>query len=128
MPIILDQALYNSIKKQADQIYDKSSAYKSGWIVRHYKDAGGKYADDNRPKNLKRWFNEEWGDIGGKDYPVYRPFKRINKKTPLTASEIDPKQAKKQIELKQKIKGENNLPPFKAKNDFYQAGYIKKFL
>ena len=73
---------------------------------------GGTYKDDDKPKNLKRWFREDWGDIGGKDYPVYRPFKRISKKTPLTAFEIDPKRAVQQIALKQKIKGDFNLPPF----------------
>jgi hypothetical protein len=115
MPIILDQALYNRIKREADKIYSKPSAYKSGYIVKHYKDEGGRYSNDNQPRNLHRWFQEEWGDIGGKDYPVYRPSKRISKETPLTADEIDPKQAKEQIKLKQEIKGEHNLPPFKSR-------------
>jgi len=112
MPIILNKKLYNAVKKEADDIYDKPSAYKSGWIVKRYKELGGKYEDDNEPKNLKRWFKEEWSSIGG-DYPTYRPTKRITKDTPLTASEIDPKQAKEQIKLKQQYKGEKNLPPFK---------------
>lgn len=115
MPKILDEDLYNEVRKDADSIYKKSSAYKSGWIVKEYKKRGGRYADDNKPKNLKRWFREEWADIGGKQYPVYRPHKRISKDTPLTASEIDPQQAKKQIALKQKIKGEHNLPKFVGK-------------
>tara|TARA_R110000868_G_scaffold181368_1_gene422324 strand:+ start:811 stop:993 length:183 start_codon:yes stop_codon:yes gene_type:complete len=51
MPIVLNQ-----IKRKSNEIYDKPSAYRSGWIVRHYKEAGGKYADDNKPKNLERWF------------------------------------------------------------------------
>jgi hypothetical protein len=55
---------------------------------------GGRYSDDGQEKTLARWFKEEWGDIGRKEYPVYRPKKRVNAKTPLTASEIDPKQAK----------------------------------
>lgn len=117
MPEPLDKALYEKIKKEADIVYTKPSAYKSGWIVKRYKEEGGRYADDNKPKNLKRWFKEEWGDIGGKEYPVYRPHKRISKKTPLTASEIDPAQAKKQIELKQIIKGDANLPPFMSKDN-----------
>ncbi len=113
MPIVLDKKLYNRIKAEADKTYKKPSAYKSGWIVKQYKAAGGKYGDDNKPKNLQRWFKEEWGDIGDKEYPVYRPFKRINKSTPLTVQEIDPMQANEQINLKQKIKGKHNLPPFK---------------
>jgi len=115
MPIILDQALYNRVKREADKIYDKPSAYKSGWVVRQYKKEGGRYADDNQPKNLARWFREDWRDIGGKSYPVYRPHKRISKDTPLTASEIDPLQAKKQIDLKQILRGQHNLPPFISK-------------
>ena len=115
MPIIDNKALYEKIKSQADLIYSKPSAYKSGWIVNRYKKLGGSYTNDNKPKELKRWFDEEWGDIGGKEYPVYRPYKRVNSATPLTASEIDPTQAKKQIELKQVLKGEANLPPFQMK-------------
>jgi len=43
---------------------------------------------------------------------VYRPTKRINKKTPLTPDEIDPANLKEQIVLKQKLKGKKNLPSF----------------
>ena len=64
-------------------------------------------------KNLKRWFKEKWKDIGHKDYPVYRPTIRVNKDTPLTPNQIDPKNLQKQIKLKQIIKGKKNLPPFK---------------
>lgn len=115
MPTILDQQLYDQVKKEADAKYSKPSAYKSGWIVKTYKERGGKYADDGKPKNLARWYKEDWKDIGGEDYPVYRPTKRINKSTPLTATEIDPKQLKSQIKIKQYIKGMSNLPPFKKK-------------
>jgi DNA adenine methylase len=117
MPIINNPELYKRAKEIADKKYAKPSAYKSGFIVKTYKDMGGTYSDDNQPKNLDRWYKEEWADIGGKEYPVYRPTKRITKDTPLTASEIDPAQAKKQIELKQKIKGDANLPAFKAASE-----------
>jgi len=113
MPIPLDTSLYEKVKKIADDIYSKPSAYKSGYIVKKYKELGGEYADDNKPKNLKRWFKEDWKDIGNMDYPVYRPTKRISKDTPLTASEIDPIHALEQINLKQIIKGDRNLPQFK---------------
>lgn len=112
MPIPENQALYDKVKAYADKVYEKPSAYKSGFIVKKYKELGGTYKDDKKPKNLARWFKEDWGDIGGKEYPTYRPFKRVSKDTPLTAFEIDPKQAKEQIKLKQEIKGEANLPPF----------------
>jgi hypothetical protein len=73
---------------------------------------GGTYQGVVKNVGLKRWFAEEWKDIGGKPYPVYRPTKRITKDTPLTATEINPIFAKQQIALKQKIKGEKNLPKF----------------
>lgn len=115
MPTIENENLYNMVKQQANLIYKKPSAYKSGWIVKTYKQMGGTYRNDNQPKLLKRWFKEKWGDIGGQEYPVYRPFKRITEDTPLTAFEIDPIQAQEQIRLKQIIKGDYNLPKFKGR-------------
>ena len=115
MPTPTNIELYNKVKEYADTIYEKPSAYKSGFIVKKYKELGGTYLDDKKPKNLKRWFKEEWKDVGNKDYPVYRPTKRISKETPLLSSEISSKNLKKQIDLKQKLKGSRNLPPFEKK-------------
>lgn len=116
MPIILDTKLYERAKKDADILYKKPSAYKSGFIVKRYKELGGRYEDDNKPKNLERWFKEEWIDIANLDYPVYRPTKIISPtKTPLTINEINVKNLLEQIKLKQKIKGDKNLPKFKKK-------------
>jgi len=112
MPIIDNPKLYKKAKKIADEKYLKSSAYKSGFIIKLYKEMGGTYTEDNKPKKLKTWYKEKWSDIGNKEYPVYRPTIRVNKQTPLLPSEIDPKNLKKQIKLKQVIKGESNLPPF----------------
>lgn len=113
MPRILDQVLYDKVKKQADAIYSKPSAYKSGYIVKTYKSLGGQYGENNEPTKLKTWFREKWQDVGNKAYPVYRPTVRVNKNTPLTVQEIDPSNLKKQIDLKQKYRGLKNLPPFK---------------
>jgi len=119
MPIPKDKTLYEKVKKMADQVYTKPSAYKSGYIVKKYKELGGEYIDDNQSKDLKAWFKAKWTDINPNktktSYPVYRPTVRVNKKTPLTVKEIDPKQLKEQIKLKQKIKGNKNLPPFQKK-------------
>ena len=115
MPVIQNESLYHRVKKEADTIYKTHSAYKSGWIVKTYKARGGTYANDRAPKLLKRWFQEKWGDIGGKKYPVYRPFQRVTKKTPLTAFEIDPAHATQQIRRKQRIKGTAHLPPFRRR-------------
>jgi hypothetical protein len=111
----INKKLYQAVKEYADIVYDKPSAYKSGFIVKTYKKLGGTYRDDNKEHNLERWFKERWSDVGNKEYPVYRPTIRINKNTPLTINEIDKKNLKSQIKLKQKIKGTKNLPPFKAK-------------
>jgi hypothetical protein len=115
MPTPANKALYDKVKEYADTIYKKPSAYKSGFIVKKYKELGGEYIDDKKPKDLKRWFKEEWKDIGGLDYPVYRPTKRVNEKTPLTPAEIKPSNLLRQIELKQKLKGDYNLPKFMGK-------------
>jgi len=115
--------LYETAKKIADETYDKPSAYKSGFIVKKYKELGGTYSGKKENKGIGRWFKEDWKDIGGKEYPVYRPTKRVSKDTPLTASEIDPIQAKKQIKLKQIIKGDANLPKFEEK----QGSGIEEF-
>ena len=109
MPIIVDKELYNKVKKNADEIYSKNSAYKSGYIVKKYKELGGKYKDDNKPKNLKRWFNEKWYDIANLDYPVYRPSIKIEKNTPLLVSEINKDNLIKQIKEKQKKKANEKL-------------------
>jgi len=109
----LNKELYEKVKRMADAIYSKPSAYKSGYIVKAYKDLGGKYSGEKTKEGLTEWFNADWKDIGNKDYPVYRPTRRVSKKTPLLPSEIDPKNLKNQIKLKQKIKGKKNLPPFK---------------
>jgi hypothetical protein len=44
-----------------------------------------------------------------------RPTVRINKRTPLLASEINKKNLQEQIKLKQIFKGDKNLPKFKKK-------------
>ena len=106
--------LYNKAKLIADEKYNKPSAYKSGFIVKKYKELGGTYSG-KRDNGLTNWFKEDWKDIGGLDYPVYRPTKRVNKDTPLTPNEIDPNNLIQQIILKQKLKGDYNLPKFEGR-------------
>lgn len=116
-----DPALYEKAKKIVYAQYKKPSAYRSGALVKKYKDMGGEYEDDGEEKTLRRWFKERWKDIGDKSYPVYRPTKRITKNTPLTPDEIDPQNLRQQIKTKQKIKGKKNLKPFKAKGEGIMA-------
>jgi hypothetical protein len=108
----LNPSLYKEVKLIADIIYKKPSAYKSGYIVKEYKRRGGEYSGKKTTEGLSRWYKERWADVGGLDYPVYRPTKIINKNTPLTAAEIPAARLKEQIALKQKIRGSHNLPPF----------------
>lgn len=115
MPVILDKELYDIAKQIADEKYIKPSAYKSGYIVKKYKELGGRYGDDGEEKKLKRWFDEDWKDIGGLDYPVFRPTRRVNKDTPLTPNEIDKNNLTEQILTKQVIRGNANLKPFKKR-------------
>jgi len=112
----LDTNLYEKVKKMADEKYEKPSAYKSGWIVKKYKELGGTYSGTKTTEGLSEWYKSDWKNVGDEDqYPTLRPTKRVSKNTPLTISEIDPKNLKEQIALKQKIKGTKNLPPFKPK-------------
>jgi hypothetical protein len=114
-PKIDNPVLYEKAKADADNIFKKPSAFKSGWIVKKYKEMGGTYSGDKPEKTgISRWFKEEWKDVGNQEYPVFRPTKRITKKTPLTPQEIDPSNLKKQIALKQVLKGDANLPKFEA--------------
>lgn len=116
MPIPIDKELYKKAKQIADKVYETPSAYKSAYLVKVYKDLGGRYIGSRRNSDLKRWFNEQWMDVNPNrsrdSYPVYRPTKRINKKTPLTVQEVDPDDLKQKAKLKQIIRS-GRLPEFK---------------
>ena len=109
-------ALYEKAKAIVNKSYPKHSAYRSGAYVKKYKEMGGEYEDEPDGKRpLERWFKEDWKDVGNKEYPVYRPTKRISKDTPLTPDEIDPENLKLQVKEKQKIRGDRNLSAFVGK-------------
>ncbi len=105
MPEPLNKELYEKIKKEIFYKYPKNSAYRSGLLVKKYKEAGGTYSGNKQTSNLKRWFNEKWtnqrGEIGYKyKNDVYRPNIRISDKTPKTFNEL----SKKEIEKAKKEK------------------------
>ena len=96
-----DMKLYNLAKKQIYSKYKKHSAYRSSALVKKYKELYKKKYKDNvaysgkKPdkKGLTRWHKEKWrNQRGGVGYrkkgDVYRPTKRITKKTPRTFSEL----------------------------------------
>ena len=119
----VDAELYNKVKEDVYKLYKTHSAYRSGMLVQKYKEAfKKKYGTRKKPytgkkKNkigLKRWFDEKWvnqrGNVGYKyKSDVYRPSKRITKKTPITHGEL----------TKQEIK--------KARNEKYRNKRIKRF-
>jgi len=113
-----DPKLYEQVKTDMDNIYDKPSAYKSGAIVKEYKNRGGTYIEDGKPKNLKRWYMEAWKNVNpivdddDNMYPTYRPTKRISDKTPTLLQDIPIDRLKEQIKLKQLYRGDKNLPDF----------------
>jgi len=109
MPEPTDKILYNRIKRSMYKKYPKHSAYRSGLIVKAYKKTfkkkygnkkesyKGKYT---RKRGLSRWFREKWrnqrGKVGYKyKSDVYRPTKRITKKSPITFKELTEKQLKR---------------------------------
>lgn len=117
-PEPIDKQLYEFAKMTADQVYSTPSAYKSAYIVKLYKDLGGRYKGDRERGDLSRWFAEQWRDVNpektARSYPVYRPTKRITKDTPLTVQEVKPADLREKAKLKQKLK-QKKLPPFVKK-------------
>lgn len=98
-----DMTLYNKVKKELWKKYPKHSAYRSGLLVQKYKkDFNKKYGTKKSPykgnkpskrSGLSRWFLEDWrnqrGEVGYKyKSDIYRPTKRITKKTPTTMKEL----------------------------------------
>lgn len=114
----VDQALYNRVKARVYKSNPVHSAYRSGMVVQSYKRAfRNKYGDRKSPyttsrgrsrsrsqsrsrsrsrSGLGRWFAEKWrnqrGEVGYKyKSDVYRPTRRVTKKTPTTFRELSPR-------------------------------------
>jgi hypothetical protein len=123
MPAPRDEKLYNKTKRYIYKKYPKHSAYRSGLLVQEYKKRfSKKYGKKRDPyigkktekKGLGRWFTEKWvnqrGEVGYRyKSDVYRPSKRITKKTPKTYKELS----------KQQIKN--------ARSKKYRKGRVNKF-
>jgi hypothetical protein len=125
-----DIKLYNKIKKKTIKKIPKHSAYRSGIIVKTYKKKfTEKYGSKKKPyigsktkkKGLGRWFKEKWvnqrGEVGYKyKNDIYRPSKRINKKTPVTHGELSKKEIKKARTIKYKKGRVNRFKKGGSKN------------
>ena len=121
MPTPTDKELYEKIKKEIYLKNPKHSAYRSGMIVKRYKEEylkkhknNNAYTGSKANSNLKRWFDEKWlnqrGEVGYKKKgDVYRPTKKISNKTPTSFSELSQSQIKKAMAEKK------------------QTGKVKKF-
>lgn len=112
--------LYAQVKKEADEKYKVPSAYKSGWLVKTYKERGGTYSTVAVEKPLSRWFEEKWVDLtrprsdgsyepcGRKavvgTYPLCRPSVRVTPQTPVTVKELSPAQIERAKKNKEKLK------------------------
>lgn len=125
MPNIpLDSKLYETVKEIVYSKIPKHSAYRSGTVVKLYKKLGGRYKHVGNERGidaypLKRWFAEKWTDVSPKrvhknHYPLYRPTRRVSKKTPLTLQEIPKRNITQQYKRKQKLK-HSTLPRFESK-------------
>ena len=102
-----DKSLYESVKRRVYKKMPKHSAYRSGVLVKQYKEAykkkhgsGSAYEGKKREtKGLSRWYREKWRTQDGKKTyskksDIFRPTKRITKETPTTMKELSKKQIK----------------------------------
>jgi hypothetical protein len=118
-----DPVLYDKVKKDIYRKYPKHSAYRSGHLVKAYKEQfSEKYGSKKSPykgektrkKGLSRWFAEKWSNQRGESgykfkHDVYRPTIRVTKDTPVLLEEL----TDKQIEA--------------ARREKYEKGRVYKF-
>lgn len=108
-----DPALYERVKRRVYRLYPRHSAYRSGRLVLEYKKAfsakhrsGPPYSGRRGTRSgLNRWFAEEWrNQRGGVGYAhasdVYRPTRRVTRRTPLTFGELTPSEVRRARRLK----------------------------
>jgi len=113
----MSKAYQEAIRLANEKYGPKSSIYRSGYIVKKYKELGGKMSTGT---HLKQWFEEDWVQVvpylngqkvecGGKRVSkspgkACRPLHRITKKTPITISELLAIHPKKSIIKAAKLK------------------------
>lgn len=125
-PEPLDRALYaRAVAEASARFLAPTSIYRSAWIVRRYKELGGRYATAPSPREgLARWFREQWVDLNRRrpdgtyapcgrpkatagtpgPYPLCRPTRRATAQTPRTAAEIPKATIARAKREKQKIR------------------------
>lgn len=100
---VLNPALYKKARKEADEKYKKHGLYKNAFLVKRYKELGGKYSDKKNPEGITRWLKkEEWVEVipylktgkkivcgsSQRKNKSCRPLVRANDKTPITIPEL----------------------------------------
>lgn len=147
MPEPINKSLYEKVKKLANKKFSsKTGIYKSSWIVKKYKELGGKYKGKKSSKSgLKRWYREDWVDLNRKSkngkyekcgrrssktgkYPLCRPSKRITSKTPRTFHKISKKSLKKAKLLKAKLRSRGNVQFGAGNNDKLEPNVFLPFV
>jgi len=111
---VLNKDLYEQAKKEADEKFDeKTSAYKSMWMVKRYQELGGKYKGKKKEgEGTTRWSQgEQWIQVipfvtkneqipcGSpiRENKACRPLKKATKETPITIKEIIKKHGKEKV-------------------------------
>ena len=131
-----DPAMYQRILKKYQKKMPKSSAYRSGLIVKDYKEQFKKKYGNKSPyngkktsKGLVRWFAEDWrnvrtGKIGyQRKGDLYRPTRRITSKTPVTKGELTKAEIKKATKEK---KATGRVKRFRTELTKKQKEMLKK--
>lgn len=114
MPIpdnVIDKGLYVKAERMADKVFDEpTSAYRSMWIVKKYKEMGGRYSG-KKEDSTGRWRLEQWVSVipyitrgeevecgsESEKTKVCRPLKRVSKLTPITIGELRKRHSDKKI-------------------------------
>ena len=145
MPAPADPKLYQLAKDFIESKYKTNSPFRSGAIVKHYKELFRKkhesdnaYTETNQPKNLQRFFNEKWVSVNPilnkTGYPVFRPTRKVNSKTPQLLQETPKSILAKQVSLKQSYKQVRRLPKYTTvihhakKGGSLEVGTLKNLL
>lgn len=107
---VINKDLYKKAKKKADATYKRNSAYKSMFLVKTYKELGGKYKDNknsNKKDGVSKWRKEGWIQVlpflekgekiacgSGSNKKGCRPTIKVDSKTPSTINELIKKHGK----------------------------------
>ena len=107
---VLNKELYKKAKEIADKTYKRHSAYKSMFLVKTYKELGGKYSGKKETKGVSRWNKEAWLQVlpylennkkvpcgSGSNKKGCRPTVKVDDKTPSTIDMLVKKHGKKKM-------------------------------